>query len=454
MIIGFVVIENEKAIEWSFKITVADYPDPPDGRNWKIIEPGVIPICNPLKGYVPYTGYYTTFEHSMEYDYISVREVVIDSPTNLNFSLTDDFLSQVSALGHQAGFRLYFDFPGTSSTGVPQYLIDDGLVMTPYDHEGGGLSPDYDDPRIVQLMVSLIGEMGSRYDGDPRIGFIEVGLLGHWGEWHTYPRPELFANKTTQNTVLASFDTAFNQTLLLARYPDEVTIQYNIGFHDDSFGYSTIGDNDWFFNNLIENAGAVSRWKEQPIGGEIYPPVMAELYVNPRSLSLFSSQAQDLMDCIITTHASWTRNFKLFSPQNYNFTGEEIERARITSKRFGYTFAICRSLVNITSNPSYNIDASIQVANFGVAPFYYPWPVEFGILDQAGTPLQVIASNHTLDGIFPGDEVIWSFQSDQYFVDAKYIAVRVPNVMAGGLPVTFANQGLLDEGWTVIDVVE
>ena len=27
----------------------------------------------------------------------------------------------------------------------------------------------------------------ARYDGDPRIGFVQLGLLGFWGEWHTYP---------------------------------------------------------------------------------------------------------------------------------------------------------------------------------------------------------------------------------------------------------------------------
>jgi hypothetical protein len=61
--------------------------------------------------------------------------------------------------------------------------------------------------------------MGVQYDGDPRIGFIEVGTLGFWGEWHTYPKtnllnPSLSAISTAMTKVLNAYQSAFTNTQL------------------------------------------------------------------------------------------------------------------------------------------------------------------------------------------------------------------------------------------------
>lgn len=48
-------------------------------------------------------------------------------------------------------------------------------------------TPDYEDKNLRRSIKSLVAALGKKYDGDPRIGFITAGLLGTWGEWHTYP---------------------------------------------------------------------------------------------------------------------------------------------------------------------------------------------------------------------------------------------------------------------------
>jgi hypothetical protein len=227
-------------------ISKSDYPSVPSGDGWVTIEPGLIPITNPLKGFVPFDNANLEFPHSMEYSYFPVNEIVNEKDTAFNFSIIERKLETVAARGHQMVFRLYFDYPNVKS-GIPQYLIDDGLVLRKYSEYGGGYSPDYDDPRMVDLMVRLIVALGAKYDGDPRIGFIKIGLLGFWGEWHTYPHESWFANITTQHAVLNAFTQNFNDTKLLVRYADEITVQYDVGFHDDSFGHSTLGGEDWFF---------------------------------------------------------------------------------------------------------------------------------------------------------------------------------------------------------------
>jgi len=89
----------------------------------------------------------------------------------------------------------------------------------------------------VSALENFIEAFGKRYDGDPRIGFIEVGLIGFWGELHTWPmdgftqetsllkaRPDpteenWMPSDATLLRILKDYDAAFNATRLLMRYP-------------------------------------------------------------------------------------------------------------------------------------------------------------------------------------------------------------------------------------------
>ena len=80
-------------------------------------------------------------------------------------------------------------------------------------------TPDYEDQKLRTALSNFIAAFGKKYDGDPRIGFITAGLLGTWGEWHTYPRGELFASKLVQSEVMDAYAAAFRVTPVLLRYP-------------------------------------------------------------------------------------------------------------------------------------------------------------------------------------------------------------------------------------------
>jgi hypothetical protein len=65
---------------------------------------------------------------------------------------------------------------------LPPHLQDLPLTDT-----NGGPSPNYGDPRVLRALEQYIVALGDRYDGDKRIGAIHVGLLGIYGEGHTFP---------------------------------------------------------------------------------------------------------------------------------------------------------------------------------------------------------------------------------------------------------------------------
>ena len=112
-----------------------------------------------------------------------------------------------------------------------------------------------------------------------RIGFITVGLLGFWGEWHTYPHTEWFASVSVQDQVLAACTNAFRQTRLLVRYPNKTgsfsPATLPMGYHDDSFAYSTIAPPGWHFLGQMAEARETNKWRTQPIGGEVRPEVQS-----------------------------------------------------------------------------------------------------------------------------------------------------------------------------------
>lgn len=52
----------------------------------------------------------------------------------------------------------------------------------PGDLGGAGYCPDYENKTFRQSMKNFIEDFGKKYDGDGRLGFITLGLLGFWGE--------------------------------------------------------------------------------------------------------------------------------------------------------------------------------------------------------------------------------------------------------------------------------
>ncbi len=176
------------------------------------------PADNPLKGLVPYVGQGEPFPHSMEFWYFPMDQLMT-GPASFDWSLIERQLDTISSRGCQAVMRVYMEYPGKKSA-VPEFLLKQGVKVASYKHDGQmNHTPDYNDPRTRKAMKSFIAAFGAKYDGDPRVGFITMGILGHWGEWHTYPKGELFASEEVQAEVMDAFEAAFKTTKVLMRYP-------------------------------------------------------------------------------------------------------------------------------------------------------------------------------------------------------------------------------------------
>ncbi len=407
------------------------------------------PVDNPLKGFVPYLRREVAFPHSLEWDYTALAEVMT-GPETFDWRAFDAKLEAAASRGHQFIARFYMEWPG-KRTGVPRFLIDAGLEMRRWtntntqprppaiDH-----TPDYGDPRLRGALTNFIHALGRRYDGDPRLGFLGLGLLGTWGEWHNHPNDAWFASKTVQREVMDAYESAFRRTRLVARYPaGERDPRYAenarraFGYHDDSFAWATVHtgkrSDGWFFETRLRSAEALTKWREQPIGGEVRPEVWKCLFDEPSC----APEGQGMDRCVEVTHVSWLCNEGVFSGK---LEGGARERALRAARRMGYELHVTRAGARWEAG---RLAVALSVTNTGVAPFYYDWPVELAVLDDQGAAAAAWRTDWKLPDVMPGEPATrWRFGPVAAGLPpGRYrLGLRVPNPLPRGAPVRFANR--------------
>ncbi|MGB0592499.1 MAG: hypothetical protein ACPGU1_22675 [Myxococcota bacterium] len=353
---------------------------------------------NPLKGFITsyaWSAPANDFPDQMEFLYLPMADVWGADGDTFEAGL-EPLLVAAAARQHQVVLRIYIDYPNKTS-GLPGYLAET-VPCSVYSDHGGGCSPDYDHPLLVDAMVALINALGERYDADPRLGVIQVGLLGFWGEWHTWPHTEWFPSLATQEAVLTAFDDAFEVTLLQVRRAAANAVSLRIGYHDDSFAYSTLGDIDWFFWPGLITAGADTRWQEVMMGGELRPELQASIFEEGYTLDTY---AQDFNTCIQTTHASYMLNYQAFNEGGAGYQGDERAAAEASALMMGYTFELTKASISLFGLHQGQLDATVtlEITQSGVAPFYYP--LSLGLSSDA---LDGVAlSDGDLSGLLPGE---------------------------------------------------
>jgi hypothetical protein len=406
---------------------------------WRPLAAAEAPDANPLEGFIPYAGDYTTFPHSMEWFYLPLN-AVMTGPQQFDWRALEEQLNAIAARGHQAAFRFYLDYPGKPS-GIPKFLLDQGLLTRPYDdfgNNGQSVSPDYDDPNLAAALDRFIAALGRRYDGDPRVGFVQLGLLGFWGEWHTWPHngepgtENWFASQAEQLRVLNAYDKAFDETRLMVRYPSADNKAHDLGYHDDSFAYSTLPGPGWHFMDLMQQAGTTDKWKTNTVAGELRPELQGCMFDTPPGCT-----SEDFATSVGQTHATWLLNHYAFSP---GYTGATYDKALAAAKSLGYELRVTAVK---TEHRRRGLDVAVRIQNDGVAPFAYDWPVQVAAVGRDGRIARTWTTSWKLTEIMPGApaELSASLPGLGLRKGEYTLVMRAANPLRNGMPLRFANAG-------------
>jgi hypothetical protein len=452
------------------------------------LAPAPSPLDNPLKGFVPFyfagKTYAGKFPHSMQWAYFGLRELMLGEKS-FDWAALEKVLEDVTATGRQVCLRVYLEYPSKPS-GIPEFLVKSGVRLRKNDRWGTD-SPDYDDPRTIRALTNFIEAFGARYDGDPRIGFIHAGLVGLWGEWHTWPAEQLAPKPATMKQLMDAYDAAFDRTKVEIRYfglADGYPVSKNLGFHDDSLFFrsdgkgntlpTSLGGWDWSFLQQALDRGGENRWLSQSIGGETRPEIQRLLAKGAGKL------VDDPLAVVEFSHVTWQINqngigiYKATDPAMGQLVRRMGYDLRVTSAHF----------MDVVEGDALRLGVSIQ--NDGVAPFYQPWRPIVAVLDEKGKiagswyaswdlrevmPREIRAFP---DWKLPGNPRYLPFGKPRYFAfeqsqpklaPGRYkLLLRVANplervlekrrakgeAVARAVPLRFGNEAQRSNGWLVL----
>ena len=420
---------------------------PPAGEVVVRPAPAPGPLDNPLKGWCPYVNAGPIRQpYSMVFLYAPWKDLEPEEGRYDFERWEAKSWSEPAARGKHVVFRVFVDYPGRPS-GLPDWLKAQGIKQTRYTDHGGGLAPDYDDPRLLTAMERLIAALGRRYDADPRVGFVQLGLLGFWGEWHTWPVDTLYASRATERRVIEAYHRAFPHKLLMARTANHFAGEQPwLGYHDDMFPEDTDDGHDYSFLAGFRRAGRVDNWKVAAIGGEMVPHQARE-WLGP--------QNDQTLAITERAHFTWVGPY---CPA-LDRTEDPAFRARSEAlvRRLGYQFRLDEVRHPATVAPGGAVAVAIRATNEGVAPFYYPWSVELGLVDAAGVvvarrPLAAdvrtwLPGAFELKGEIPA--AVPAVPAGRYS-----LALGIVDPMTARPAIRFANDLPVRDGWTILGTVD
>jgi hypothetical protein len=286
-------------------------------------------------------------------------------------------------------FRVVLDYPTKSQhKDIPDWLYEEiDQEGTWYDHEWGkGFSPNYAHPKLIKYHEKLISKLAERYNHDPGIAFVQLGSMGHWGEWHTLqqdgiyiPFPEIPLVETYVNHYVDSFD----NKIILMRRPHQIAIENGMGLYNDMFGrhkdtveefWSWVQNGYTFWLTGEEFPNMKNYWQTAPTGGEFAPPKSWEEHLSSENLP-------DVMEQLNLTHVSWLGPS---TPASYPQNGELQSGIDQVLKKIGYHFRLADHSYPKSVNAGSEFQMRMTWENSGVAPFYFPWPLEVSLADEAG----------------------------------------------------------------------
>lgn len=437
-----------------------------------------VSVPNPMKGFVSLYQY-PTEDSSMEYIGLKFNEVY-DYDGNfgsINTDHLDTVLATIAKRGNTAILRTYIIYPGynnDTSTGLylPEYIYNElkqnGDI---YSNTYGGYKleyPDFNSQILMEYITDFITKLGERYDGHPALAAVELGLYGAWGEWNMSGCQESKCVMTNQNIskLLTAYTNAFHTTKLMARNPSLGNAsEYDVGFHDDNFLFNTsdfhtqsaewkallkkldpsYGTLQQFYDFINGNNGNYNpiwdKWQTQMFGGEL----SGMMYEDCFGSILEGTEREALDYCINQFHVTWLMGVgKSGIPEKG--TPEYEEYLEVASS-FGYEIGITDIETNNRTGK-----ITVSLTNYGIAPFYYDWPLEYSILDSKGSVIYTYRDNNIkLSSLLPETTLQSEFLIPENRNRGEYsVTLRVVNpaeeISINTTPMKLANNNMTSNG--------
>ncbi len=411
LLLAALVLQVSCGVQPAQSQTVAPTPEPMAVQSYAF-EKTDGPLLNPMKGFN--VGKWDSNEEStVAFAYIPWKDF---EPNDQDFTSAqiekqwalDWHLNRTGTNKRHLILRMYCQWDGAETDktklACPPWLMQNVDLLTGKNPLGakGGTVVDFNSPYFIGQAKEMIAALGTKFNNDPRIYAIQLGIIGYWGEWHAFQfKPDAGGQgykllDGTKQQILDAYKAAFPNKLLMGRYLDDAVLSKDnkVGFHNDYF-WSGNSHNNAFEYNVGD------KWKQGPIGGEPPPgPDGSEFYTAGAGLQ-----------SILRAHYSTMKIGAFYREpfdatkhsEQYRLEREEYIKAH---KKLGYNFQIEQAL--FPPNPpkgTKTIPLSVEISNIGIAPFYYNWDIELALLPETSDkPLVVTKSTQQLTSFMPEQE--------------------------------------------------
>ena len=288
---------------------------------------------------------------------------------------------------------------------IPRVYLDwdekEGNEYWPADMQVG----DYSSDQFKLRVVRLIHRLGQCWDNDPRVAWVQMGIIGYWGEHH-HPSP----NAEMQKLLGDAFTESFKNKKVTVRNPREFT-DYEFGIYWDSWAH--IQEMPTSGQGMAQLNAETGRWKTCPMDGECaynWGRYQEQPGDNPNDTLSDPVHRDWLIDTIRWLHGNdlgWVANYDASDPLVWQGAAE-------VQKAFGYRFVIDEVRYDVVAQPGGAFNVTFWVRNTGSAPFYYNWPVEVSLLDSESREVvwKGVFTDVDIRTWVPGDQ--WNKEAKQY----------------------------------------
>lgn len=324
-------------------------------------------LANPLRGQYKWLGYNSQlnpwptndvyYRDQTYWGRLEPQKGVYD------FKWIDDGIRRANESRSKFGFRVMAYCPQCWMT-----VRTDMPPVTPsfIPKQPGTDIPDWNSEAFLSGWERLMAELGKRYGNDPRIGYVDVGGYGNFGEWWvTWPTQKI--TEANGLRIIRAVNKAFptKHVLINTMTTVEFTLKAlatnpKMGIRTDSLGAV----------NMHSMAAVDSRlqsvWKTRPFFTEwatTGDPVVGRDQVKKFHLSTTSSQ-----------------NMRL---QYGSMTSTQQGAFRDATRSAGYRYWVSAVKIGALKRGT-TIPVTVTMTNSGVAPTYDKWYVQLRLTDAAG----------------------------------------------------------------------
>jgi len=305
--------------------------------------------------------------------------------------------------GARIAFRIMTTNPHSRGTyASPKWLFDAGCKSFEYE-EGGGdptkggarlrrIEPDYAHPLYLTSHAAFLKALGARYDGDPRVEFLDIGSYGYWGEWHTPHAvgPEI------RRQIVDAYIAAFRKTPLVMMSDDAEILDYALsrgtGFRRDGVG-SPWHEQNWVGSKKYAGVKDFARAWERA-------PAVFEWYGNYDYLKSRQWSFEKAVKFMLDNHVTLVNDNVGRVPD-----GEKPQLERL-ARLAGYRFVLREASHAAKAARGTRLEVRMKWSNVGVGRLYRPHPLALFLLDAGGKEAHRVKAAADPCGWLPGDHAV------------------------------------------------